>query len=394
MAQLRYILVLSLVLAAVAHTQSDEASAEQAVEPEGIATAIDERDLPSSVNPPKDEGVEPVASKHPNHKRHAYRNDALYEDHEKNRHNSHPVVEYLQRSAAPFVNFRRKNFGLPFNVTHVANISIGIDGLYSGSVLIALFGTKVPKTVQNFIELVTGEHGYGYAGSTVTQLVPRYLVQFGAFDYAYEGKVLKGGRAVFQTPVSEVPAGVDPYYFADENYVVKHLEGTVSMAAASQRNRAQFFIAATPRGYDFNKKHVAFGHVIGGYRDVIQLRVMKQRHDAEMRPLGVITILNCSVVRHSGHVWDYHAKFLRSNPMGGESVSVPLPTPSADEDEPDADDGDDTHDGPRIPHDVRQNLLRTLSPQEQRELEIRAAHARKDAESKKRERARAKRSRK
>ena len=52
-------------------------------------------------------------------------------------------------------------------------MNIHINGQQSGKLLFKLYDDIVPKTAQNFRELATGQHGFGYAGSPFHRIIPQ-----------------------------------------------------------------------------------------------------------------------------------------------------------------------------------------------------------------------------
>ena len=61
---------------------------------------------------------------------------------------------------------------------------INIDGKYSGDIHIGLFGDVVPKTVENFRALCTGENGVSSSGNKLTfkgskfhRIIPNFMLQ-------------------------------------------------------------------------------------------------------------------------------------------------------------------------------------------------------------------------
>ena len=155
-----------------------------------------------------------------------------------------------------------------------------------GRLDLVLFDDSVPRTVENFCELLKRrQFGKGYLNSSFHRLIRGFMIQGGDFTKG-DGT---GGESIYGES------------FPDENFIHRHDKaGVLSMAnSGKDSNSSQFFITFRPTPH-LDGKHVVFGFVDMERSGSILRSLESIKTGTDDRPLADLTIVDCGLVVEEG----------------------------------------------------------------------------------------------
>ncbi|KAL4157973.1 hypothetical protein PRNP1_003753 [Phytophthora ramorum] len=136
-------------------------------------------------------------------------------------------------------------------------LDVAIDGVYVGRVTAELYADVVPKTVENFRALTTGEKGpdYAFKGSVCHRILKNFIVQCGDFTTGTG----TGGRSIYGGRFDDEPNGLRLKH--SKRYILQ-------MANAGPNTNGSQFCFMLNAAPHLNGKHVVFGEVVEGFEVV------------------------------------------------------------------------------------------------------------------------------
>ncbi|KAL0477516.1 peptidyl-prolyl cis-trans isomerase [Acrasis kona] len=167
-------------------------------------------------------------------------------------------------------------------VTDIVYIDIEEAGGVKGRIYIGLFGENVPKTVENFKQLIQKEKG-GYKNSKIHRIIEDFVVQGGDITNG-DGT---GGLSSFENGAP----------FENESVIIPHFKYCVGMAnKGPNTNASQFYITLSNDLERLNEQYVVFGRVMENSEKFIEEDVEVIPTNQNAAPLNPVIIKGCGSI--------------------------------------------------------------------------------------------------
>lgn len=155
-----------------------------------------------------------------------------------------------------------------FRITNRVFLDVEVDGKLLGRVVLGLYGKLVPKTVENFRALCTGENGIDsdghrmhYKGTYFNRVKPGVYISGG--DIINDDG--KGGHSIYGRT------------FPDENFLGRHSKpGILAMMSFGRNSNSSQFYITVSAAPSMDQKNVVLGEVLEGMEVVSAIEVMSE----------------------------------------------------------------------------------------------------------------------
>ena len=177
------------------------------------------------------------------------------------------------------------NPDLVLNITHTASSQAG-DFSFSGTIVIELFPTAAPNTVQQIENLVTSG---AYNGIDFYRIVPDFVAQAG----------LDGATAPTSADVKTLDDEFDPVLpVADPTQPLQYTSaGVVGLArmTADDTGSTEFFITTTATSSNFDYQYTVFGQVVSGMNILTDIGNVPNNASDNNLPYSPVTITTATI---------------------------------------------------------------------------------------------------
>jgi len=184
--------------------------------------------------------------------------------------------------------------GKPITARPTAYFDIEVGAVPQGRLEIELASDVVPKTVDNFIRLVTNGSTALLDNSALTNIVSSSGYKGTKFHQIQKDVVLVGGD-VENAQGTLSHSAYNERFIEEENYIIPHTEkGLISMVSVGLRTTgSQFYISLKPGGNPYlNGRSVVFGRIVKGIEVLDELQKVFTFRGV---PASDIVISDCGV---------------------------------------------------------------------------------------------------